>query len=154
MKQVWMLLGGLVAGVAMGAPGTYVGSGTVSIGGGEKTTYTAKIVVEDIVPKKVVKVTESYVMSDGKKEEHVLTFRFQQGGLLKVDKKGVNIGCGYCFDHLGENRWCDYRIQTDNGPLHVNMYYDAVNKSVYRIGDFITLKGVGIWNDSAKLQEG
>lgn len=135
------------------AASTYRGQGSWQLAsGGSATTYKITAVVEHSSDKKVVRVVETY--DDGKQKPMTLdlVFRFADNGLLKVEKKGVVIGCGYCVPQ-GENRWCDYKLHTDEGMLHVNFYFDAKSSTMHRMGDMITPKGVGFWSDTLKLQK-
>lgn len=131
--------------------GTYTGKGTIGVPGKPKQNYQVKFVVTDVVPEKVMKLGESYDSGDGKPVSYESVFTFDDNGTLKIERNGVKIGCGYCLDLPNQSRWCDYRQETEMGPLHVNMYYDGAHQTLSRLGDIITLDGPKVWNDSLAL---
>lgn len=139
--------------IALSDPGTYVGNGKISMGGRPATPYKTTLKI-DVVEKDVVKLTETYQMAgQTKPATFVTTLHFAPNGLLKVKKNGVEIGCGYWVDYGNGGRWADYRLQTEEGPLHVNAYFDRPTRTFHRIGDMIRLDGVGFWNDTLTLKK-
>jgi len=132
---------------ALASPGTYEGSGKARVVNGSLSTYTSTVVVKEITPKQEYQIDESWVTEKGEKGSSSLTFHFNADGTLKVRNKGVDVGCGYSFEDAN-GMWLDYKIQTPEGPMHVNLYHSKIDDKVLRLGDAIFRGQAMFWTDA------
>ncbi len=137
---------------AFAGAGNYIGEGTINAGGKSKTVYAAKLAIKEIQADEIYEVTESWEMPKGAASKSwVSTFQFLPNGLLKISSNGVPIGCGYCVVLGTQGKWCDYRMQTEKGPLHVSWFHKYSDNTIVRLGDIVTSDGASFWNDSFAL---
>lgn len=151
MKTTMLLALFFVSSIAFAPPGTYEGSGSGAIPGQEAKKYSVKMVVKEITPKEVIEVAETYQMEGKDPVAHTLTFHFSKDGTLRVRRNGEVVGCGYCFPHKDNNKWCDYNLEAEVGKIHVNMYYSDEEKKVFRMGDMIQPTGITLWSETLSL---
>jgi hypothetical protein len=147
-KLVTVTLGALLSVSLMAEPGTYKGTGKVrSPGGTLVSTYTASLVLKEISPKSLYEVDETWVTADGRKGGSTLTFHFNADGTFRVKRNNVDVGCGYSFDDQN-GHWMDYKVQSEQGPVHINQYYSKTEKRLLRMGDGILNGQILFWTDS------
>jgi hypothetical protein len=153
MKRILAIASLCLSGIAFCVPGTYDGTGTLSLGGAKPQAYHVTVLVDELQPGTDYRVTESYDLGNGQPMKVTSDFHFEQNGTIVITRNGVRIGCGYRVAGVSPgDEWLDYRMETDQGPLHVNQYFSAAAKTVYRMGDLTELAGVGIWRDTLPLQ--
>jgi hypothetical protein len=151
MKAMIVGLSAVVSVSLMADPGTYKGKGRGRFGGPAESSYTVTLVAREIKAKSVYELEESWVTDKGDKMTVVHTFHFNPDGTLKVKRDNVEVGCGYSFEDAN-GMWIDYRLQSPQGPLHINQYFSKADKRVLRIGDGIFNGQVMFWTDSLDKQ--
>ncbi len=132
---------------------TLVGKGSVTVGKSEYP-YDVTLVMNDDLDKKTTDITETLDMKDGK-EAKIYSYRVNWQADYKtfsLTEKDVTIGGGYCRKVKDESAWCDYHLQTQVGPLHINMFYDGATKSLHRMGDLVTVDGVKFLADDLETK--
>ncbi len=147
VKLQALLLSALVGTSLFAEPGTYKGKGTIQGIGSKPAEYAATLVLKEITPKALYEVQETWDMGNGQKGTFTHTFHFNQDGTFKVKRNNVEVGCGYSFDNA-QGHWMDYKVQSEQGPVHINQYYSKVNKQLVRMGDGIFQGTVKFWTDS------
>ncbi|MCB0403641.1 MAG: hypothetical protein KDD51_02575 [Bdellovibrionales bacterium] len=160
MTKTLFILSLLLGTLAYAEPGTYVGEGVWGTPGKQDMKYSAKIVITEL-EKGVVQMEETWnIKSEDKSsgqeakegETYVTTYEFAENGTYNVKKNGEFVGSGYCRKDA-DSKWCDHKLATEKGPMHISVFYSPAEKTLYRIGDLVNFEGGSTFRDQLKKQD-